>query len=304
MKLFRICFLATVLLFSWRSAQATDAIVDPSVVFAEALRIEKEVDLIKSHLGLSTVKPAIQVYTQLLPRHSWQKSYLIQLKINLFRRQRGFPVLAANNLEPVLRMEPVLVYEQTQRLLTEICLLKKRLGISQVVPPQPIEEAKRPLDVFNKLNSISLQWDVINRSEISPTDVYAEVKRLNEDVDVILNYLNVQDTAFPPPKKSSARSVEMLVSSFVLLAEVQRLQQLAGIARVDFELFKNDENVLPSDVLNMVSVILAELQTLKAHLGLNNRLTPPVEQHSEKLFADVDQFLGYVASKLRLIRSL
>ncbi|MBF0444042.1 MAG: hypothetical protein HQL68_00510 [Magnetococcales bacterium] len=288
----------------WSTSQATVEIATPSIVFAEVLRIEKEVELIKSHLGLTESKPAIQIFAALSPRHSWQKSYIIQLKINLFRRQRGFPFLAANNLEPVLKMEPEVVYEQTQRLLTEINMLKKRLGISKIVPKQEIVPGKKPIDVFNKLNFISMQWDIINRREISPANVYAEVKRVNEDVNIILNYLNVQDVAFPPPKKSDAKPADSFKSAFKLLAEIQRLQQLAGIARVDFHDFSKIKTVLPSDVLNMVSMAIAELQVLKAHLGLITRLTTPAEQHVEKTPAEVNQFLGYVANKLQLIRSL
>jgi hypothetical protein len=288
----------------WSTSQAAEEAATPSIVFAEVLRIEKEVELIKDNLGLTESKPAIQIFATLSPRHSWQKSYLIQLKINLFRRQRGFPSLAANNLEPVLSMEPELIYEQTQRLLTEINMLKKRLGISKTVPKQEIIPGKKPIDVFNKLNLISMQWDIINRREISPADVYAEVKRVNEDVNIILNYLHVQDVAFPPPKKSAAKPVDSFKSVFTLLAEIQRLQQLAGIAKVDFQDFAKITKVLPSDVLNMVSMALAELQVMKAHLGLITRLTPPAEQHIEKTSAEVNQFLGYVANKLHLIRSL
>ncbi len=288
----------------WTPVDAATGGITPSAVFAEALRIEKEVELIKEHLELTEIKPATEVYANLLPRHTWQQSYLIQLKINLFRRQRGFPILAANNLEPVLNVEPAMVYEQILRLQTEIHLLKRRFGINKTVPAQEMVPGKKPIDVFNKLNYISMQWDIINRSEISPANVYAEVKRVNEDVDGILHYLGRQDTAFPPPKKPDAKPEDSLATAYELLQEVQRLQQLAGLERVDLQVFSKIKKPLPSDVLNMVSMVLAELQIMKAHLGLNASLTPPAEQHVEKTPAEVNQFLGYVANKLRQIRSL
>ncbi len=278
--------------------------VTPAVVFAEVERIGKEVDLIKAHLGLTKTKSATTVHAPLLPRHVWQKSYEVQLKINLFRRQRGFPVIAANNLQPVLQLEPSLVYEQTQRLLTEVHLLKRRLGIDGTVPPPTVEPDKRPVDVFNKLNAISMQWDIINRQEINPADVYAEIKRVNEDVDTLLHHLRVRDNAFPPAKKVDATPSDSLATAYGLLEEVQRLQRLSGITGVDLRVFSRIDQPLPSDVLNMVSMVLAELQTVKAHLGLHNRLTPPTERHGDIQPAEVHQFLGYVTRKLRLIRSM
>ncbi len=278
--------------------------ITPSIVYREVLKIEQDVELIKKHLGLTKIKKATPVFANLLPRHSWQKVYLIQLKINLFREQRGFPTLAANNLHPVKKLPPGVVYEQTQRLLTEISLLKRRLEIKKKVRIPPLVPGKNSIDVFNKLNQISLQWDIINRSEISPSEVYAELKRVNEDINSILKFLHIQDSAFPPAKKENVIPSDSLASSFILLEEIHRLQQLAGIDRIDLSVFSNKKQVLPSDVLNMVILILAELQTIKAHLGLYHQLTPPTEKHSQKTPAEVDQFLGYLANKLRLIRSL
>lgn len=285
-------------------AVAAGQLITSSHVFAQAVRIEGEVELLKAHLGLRETKPAVAVHAPLLPRHAWQKAYLIQLKINIFRRQHGFSVEAANTLEQVRDLEPIVVHEQTQRILTQIAMLKLRLGISAEVAAPEVVPDKQPVDVFNKLHQVSLQWDVLNRGEVQPADVYGEVKRLNEDVNTILQHLRVWDVAHPPAKIPGAQSNAALEAAFEVLGEVQRLQQRAAIPRVDLGVFRKGEGVLPSDVLNMVVLVLAEVQTVKAHLGLNHDLTPVHEKHSAKTPAEVAQFLGYVANKLRLIRSL
>ena len=278
--------------------------ITPAEVYAETVRIEKEMDLLRAYLKVSEIKPVTPVNAALLPRHVWQQCYLIQLKINVFRRQHGFPVLSAQALEPVSALEPLMNYEQTQRLLTEIGLLKMRLGISDQIPSQEVIPGKTPMDVFNKLHFISMQWDVINHSEVSPSDVYAEVRRVDDDVNAILDHLHIQDTAYPLAKMADAQSADVLSSAFAVMTEVQRLQQLAGLTRTDFDVFRNKEGASPSDVLNMVSMVLAELQTLKAHLGLVYVLTPAAEKQVEKTKTNVNQLLGYVANKLRLVRSL
>ncbi|MBF0422905.1 MAG: hypothetical protein HQL73_07920 [Magnetococcales bacterium] len=276
----------------------------PSDVFAEAVRIEKEVELIREHLGITAVKPVTQTRTKFLPRHSWQIGYLILVKVNIFRRQMGLPFLTPNNLNPVLELEPSAVYEQTQRILTELRLVKRRLKITREIPPQEVEADKKPADVVNKLLFVSAQMDMLNQDKFTANDAFTEVKRLNEDVGLLLDHLKIQDVAFPPAPKPDATPSDSLISAFALLAEVQRLQQLASIARVDFGPFRKTTAVEPEDVFNVVILILAELQTVKAFLGLEDELTPPSRNNRDKSPSDVNQLLGYATNRLRLIQSL
>jgi hypothetical protein len=285
----------------WGEAQRT---ITPSEVFAETVRLEKEVTLLKTHLGLREIRPAEVTHANLQPRHSWQKMYIIHSKINLFRRQQGFPVQAVQSMQPVLSLEPLLVYEQTQRLLTEMQLLKMRLGIQGDVPPQEVIPGQQPIDVFNKLHFVSVQWDVILHAGTHLNPLYAEAKRIDADVDTLLNALQISDLAYPPAKKGAVTPDELLESSFLIMAEVQRLQQVAKLPIVDFEPFRHPAEVSGVEVWNMMGFILAELQTVKASLGLLQQLTPVAEYTEEKNPAVVLQLMGYVTHKLRLIRSL
>jgi hypothetical protein len=278
--------------------------VTPSVVFAESVKIEREVALLKQHLGVELVRQVAGVHAPLRPRHSWQIGHLMLTKINIFRRQRGFPVLAANSLEPVMELEPLVVYEMTQRILLEIALIKRRLGITGSIEAVAEVPGKRPIDVFNKLNAISSEWDLLNLNVVSPHDVYAEVKRLNGDVDVILRHQRINDRAYPPARVADASPADSLAAAFDLLGEIQRLQQQAGLGVIDYTAFRTSNEVRPSDVLTLVTLALADLQTVKAYLGLGSELTLPAERQGEKVPADVHQFLGYVANRLRQVDSL
>lgn len=278
--------------------------ISPSDVYAQARQIEKEVNLLKRHLGFSEEKPAPPVTAELKPRHVWQKSYFILAKINLFRSRNGLPVNTANSLEPVLDLDPALVYEQTQRILTEIRILKTRLGIGGRVSPLEPESGKRPIDVFNRLNYISHQWDVLNGQEIEPSYVFAEVMRIYQDVEAIMRALHLEDLSYPPAKQPEVGPADSLEAAYTMVLEMQRLQRGAGIPRTDLSVFRGESRALPSDVLNMVGMGLAELQTLKAHLDLSGELTPPAGSYRDKTPADVHQLLRWVIRKLRLIRVL
>ncbi len=290
-------------LMAWGPISGGELSIGPSDVYAQALQIEKEVNLLKRHQGIKEEKPATEIKAELQPRHVWQKSYSILTKINIFRRRNRLPVITANSLEPVANLDPALVYEQTQRILTEIHILKTRLGILGQVEATTPEAGKRPIDVFNKLNYISQQWDVLNGEEIDPSYVFAEVMRIDEDLNTIFRSLHLEDTTFPP-SKTDVQPSDSLEAAHAMVLEIQRLQRRTGIPRTDLSVFLRQGRVLPSDVFNMVGMGLAELQTLKAHLGLRGELTPPAGVYRDTSPADVHQMLRWVTRKLQLIRSL
>jgi len=278
--------------------------IDSSDVYAQALQIEKEINILKKHFNIKEEKPAPPIIAALKPRHVWGKSYFIAAKINLFRRKHRLPVSTVNVLEPVLNMNIALVYEQTQRILTEIQILKTRLNISQRITPVEKFTGKQPIDIYNKLNWVSYQWDVLNGKNIDLSYVFAEVMRIYEDINTILRAKHIEDTSFPPEKIPTMQAVDSLQAAFELMAEVQRIQRNMGIPRTDFSVFRKREQVLKSDVFNMVGMVLAELQTIKAWMDLNRVLTPPANSYQGKSSADVHQLLGWAIYKMQLIKTL
>ncbi|MBF0294312.1 MAG: hypothetical protein HQL96_03915 [Magnetococcales bacterium] len=291
--------LAVVLVWPVGAAEIT-----PSDVYTQALRIKAEMELLADHLQIRGEKAVQPVRMVLQPRHVWQKTGLILLKINRFRALHGMPRLTVSDVEPVPNLEPAMNYEQTQRILAEIFIIKRRLGIDATTAPLAPATDKTPQDVFNLFNAISMQWDVLNQHEVDAVTIYAEVRRLHADIDAVLRQLRIQDVAFPPAKEPATTLEECLRVSFELMAEVQRLQRLAGIAVVDFAPFRKAAGVLPSDVLNMVGMALAELQPLKASLGLNHVITPATAFQEEANLADVRQLMGYAMHKLKQVRTL
>jgi hypothetical protein len=278
--------------------------ITPSEVYSQVMQIDKEVELLKKHFGIHQEKKADIYRGSLRPRHVWEKSYLVQVKINVLRKKFGLPRNQPNSIEPELNLSPGLVFEQSQRLLAELHVFKKRLGITtQVSAPQQFK-GKQPIDVFNRLHHISYQLDVLNREEINPDYVFAEVMRIYEDVAMLLKTMQIRDRTYPPGKEQGIIPADSLTATFELLGEIQRLQQSANIERTDFSIFQKKDQVLPSDVFNLVSMALAELQTIKAYRGLNHYVTPPAVTHQGKNTNDVHQLLRWATRMLFQVRQL
>lgn len=286
-------------------SEAGGAEITSSVVYAQAMQIEQETELIRRHFKI-TAKPAayIPVQANLQPRHVWQKAYMVQVKINLFRRKQGLITIAPVGIEPFAKLDPYYTWAQTQRILTEIRIARKLLGIPGNIGAVPQVAGKRPIDVFNKLHEISLEWDVLSGAGGEPSHTYAEAMRINEDIDTLLRRLHIPDTAVPPAKTPEAVLGNVLEGAFALMEEVHRLQRMLGLETVDFGAFRKSDNVTPADVFNMTCMILSELQLVKAKLGLNHAITPPAAFQESKSRAEVAQVLGYAANKLKLIQKL
>ncbi|MBF0370288.1 MAG: hypothetical protein HQL52_12615 [Magnetococcales bacterium] len=279
--------------------------ISTSEVYFQAQRIVREIKLLHEHFHIPVQLTRPEPFKAALhPRQVWQKSYFILVKLNVFRAKNALPAIPPSAMEPVLHLDPALVYEQTQRVLTEIAIIKKRLDIEGSIEEPTLVIGKRPIDAFNKLHEASLAMEVLNEEVISPSHVFAEVMRIFEDVSTVLARLNLEDTSFPPAKLAAVKPKKSLIATFDLMQEIQRLQRDLGIPRTDFSAFHKKSGVAPDDVFNMVGMSLAELQTIKASLELTRTITPPARIHEAKTPAEVHQLLQWIIRKLRLIQQL
>lgn len=277
--------------------------ITPSDVYAQALRIEQETLELRHQLGITdTPEQPKPIKTELLSRHVWAKTYMVLTKITLFREQKKLPAVRPVAIEPILNLTPFYSWAQCLRILNEMKIVEQALGITIATPPTPVVTGKRPIDVFNKLNQISALWSVLIGGQITPPYVYAEAMRLNDDVSMLLQMQEVMDTAFPPIKQANTIPGDSLTAGFTVLHEIQRLQIQIGIEPVNLDEFSiAGENVRAQDVFNFIGLLLAELQVVKAKLGLKHIVTPLAQYYEGKTPTDVAQVLGYIANKIHLL---
>lgn len=278
--------------------------VTPSEVYAQISHIHGEITLIKQHLRIPEDSPMPETRIKLSPRHTWQKCYEILYKLNVFRQKYSFPVTAVPSRFPTINPPTLIVYEQAVRILSEITMLKFYLGITETVPELPAFTDKTITDNYNLLDHISLEIDLLNGTTFTPSHVFAQAMRANEDINNIINTLGLQDTTLPPPKELQAKPADAFEAALQLLIEIRRLQNLANLEGVDFYAFKPNRDISPSDVFTMIGIVLAELQPLKAHLGMKYASTPIANHYEGRIPGDVQQVLGWSLRKLHLIRAL
>jgi len=288
-------------------AQKQERIITPNDVYAQVMLITDELHFLLDHYGLEHDHEGIikryNIKTQLKPRNTWQQTYEILVKINILRVAHQLPVIEPVNMVPVLYLNPDLVYEQTQRILNEINIFKYRQNIHSEVFELQNFSNKSPIDVHNALTRASAAFDELNRTSFTPSYVFAESMRIYEDLSVILQHLEIPDKTIPSSRNDLATSNDTFNIAMKTLAKIKQLQIGVAIETVDFSGFRK-QNVTPSDVFTMTQMILAELQTIKAYIGLKNYITPAAIRYDNKAPADVDQLMNWNLRKLSLIHRL
>lgn len=286
--------------------------ITPNEVYAQVMLITQEMHFILEHYGIEhkhhKVEEHIEIKTALKPRNVWQKTYEIMMKINMFRVSKKLPIVEPVNMAPVLNLNPDLVYEQTQRILTEIKIFKYRLGLNDNDHKEEHKEVKiyknkTPLDVFNSLANVSSSFDNLNKAGFTPSYVFGETMRIYDDLTTILQHLKLADKTIPTKRDEEATPKDTFNVSFKILDKIKQIQFSVGIDTVDFSAFKKD-NPNPSDVFGMTQMILAELQTIKAYIGLLHYSTPTAIVYNSKTPADVDQLMNWNLRKISLIEKL
>ena len=245
----------------------------------------------------------VNVKTKLKPRNVWQKSYEIMIKINILRNAQNLPIIEPVNMNPVLDLNPDMVYEMTQRILTEFHIFKMFMGIEELPHKKYKYKNKTPLDVYNGLSHLSASLDELNRGGFTPSYVFGENMRIYDDLTVVLQHLNIKDETIPAKKNREAAPKDTFEVGMQTLSKIKQLQIKAGIEFVDFNGFKK-EIVTPSDVFTLTSMIIAELQTIKAYIGLTNYITPAASKYNSKTPVEVDQLMNWNLRKLSLMDSL
>jgi hypothetical protein len=202
-----------------------------------------------------------------------------------------------------LELDPVLTYEQVLRLLREVEILKLWLGIDKGAVEYKAFKDKTPLDVYNLLNIISRDFDIISAKELSPSYVFSETMRIYEDFDEILIKLKMEDTTTPPAKNQESTPQDTYNTAIQLLNSIKKLMVNAGLKSIDVYAFER-KDATPSDVFELTQIILAELQVIKAFVGLNHTITRGAKRYENKTPADARQMLEWLLIKSDKIKSL
>jgi hypothetical protein len=299
-NIFYLFTLSLLLAFSSVSYALTE--ITPSDVYRKTVEISREVELIRKHFNSPKTLDPERSAIFMRPRNTWLKSYEILVKINILRVNNQLPRVAEVALQPLKDFDPSLVYEQMIRVLSELTIVKDRIGINGQIQPVEKQFKKTVSDNYYLLETISIQLDGIIGKSFTPSFVFAQNMRILEEVNTLLAELNIRERTGPPNRDENAEPKDVFKVSLEMLDEVKRLQRIAGIESIDLSSF-HKTNIAPKDVFNLTGLILSELQPIKAYLRIS-KVTPAANIYHDKRPVDVLQLIGWALRKIKKIRTL
>ncbi|MEE9339195.1 MAG: hypothetical protein V3U87_14040 [Methylococcaceae bacterium] len=297
---FYLFTLSLLLVFSSASQALTE--ITPSDVYRKTVEISREVELIRKHFNSPKTLEPNRSGIFMRPRNTWLKSYEILVKINILRANNQLPRVAEVALQPLKDFDPSLVYEQMIRILSELTIVKDRIGINGQIQPVEKQFRKTVSDNYHLLEAISNQLDGIIGKSFTPSFVFAQNMRILEEINTLLAELNIRERTGPPNRDENAEPKDVFKVSLEMLNEVKRLQRIAGVESIDLSSF-HKTNIAPKDVFNLTGLILSELQPIKAYLRIS-KVTPAADIYHDKRPADVLQLIGWALRKIKKIRTL
>lgn len=245
-------------------AQSQDLQLGPPDVYMFAAALRQELDELAIEMGEEIVPRSVMTVDNVTSRYVFFEATSVFKKASALCfefTQYGVPLPHP----PVGSIESKDVIEVVTGALDRIDCVKQALNITRQ-PDLPVRDVtKTSTDVFEMLAAANRELNHLIEPEISHSDVYSKLVHVNEVVAQELEALAVvlDDHAFVLPelppyeaRKSVKDTYEQLVLSLDLLHDIG---EVSGLNEVMTVIPKYDEQFVPGDLYDLVTILMAEV---------------------------------------------
>ncbi len=256
-------------LFSLSAVQADD--VTPSHVYQVANTAVRELQEVLSAKKIKRQHLDLEASPR-RPRHVLQKAREVFVKLQNIRLLLNLPPIEVPPLS-VGRIAPVDVKIQTNRILDAVRELYQTSGKKTLVDLVRFRSGKTPTDVYAQMAQISSMLDELQETAVKPSDVFrfsVTVKQVLEEIYKIKMNGALPSYEIAPVTGKSPRDVFQL--GRVLHAKLEVLEAKHGY-NIDGgvgEVKAKAGRVTPSDVLDLMNIILADVNAMKLPAGVQH----------------------------------
>lgn len=262
--------------------------VTPGQVHQAVLDMISEIWLLRDAEGVADYPPEAEHQEDRLPIHAYVKSLEVMKKVSRLQGRLDMSPDRAEGI-PVRPVLPRDVLGNVRQIIDGLRAVKTRLAVSDEIQPAPLEGRMDFSMVYKALGDASFLLDGLVGAPISPSDVFANVLEIQDDLELIAAKLGANLLLEPPgvDGEKSARAVaqQVLRATYKVIG----LQARLGMNESSMPILTL-VRVTPSEVFESTSIILAELARIKTHLDISLPRLPRPEPRIrtlEEVFAQV-----------------
>ncbi len=269
--------------------------ITPSHVFQATMDLIAEIEILREAMGISDYPNEAEPQEGRAPVHVYAKTLEVMRKISRVQRKFGITPSEVGQI-PVKNIAPQDVFGNVQAIIEELHRMKRQLVIEDEIQPAPFEGRKTPSFVYKNLGDASFLLDGLVGRPITPNDVYGNVMRIHDEMELIAAKFGVALELDPPAVEGRKRPQQVAQQMLRATYKVINLQSRLGMDASNVPTLTL-VRITPTEVFEITNILLAEMTRIKLHLDIN---LPHASRGEERNKGPTDVF----AQVLRMIRNL
>ncbi len=275
--------------------EGTESNVTPSHVFQATQDLIAEIEILREAMGTSDYPGEAEPQEGRAPVHVYAKTLEVMRKVSRVQSKFGITPVEVGQM-PVKNVVPKDVLGNVLAIIEELRRLKGQLVIEDEIQPAPFEGRKTPSFVYKNLGDASFLLDGLVGRPITPNDVYGNVMRIHDEMELIAAKFGVVLELDPPAVEDGKRPQQVAQQMLRATYKVINLQSRLGM-NVSNVPTLTLVRISPTEVFELTNILLAEMARIKLHLDIN---LPYASRDEERNKGPTDVF----AQVLRMIKNL
>jgi len=279
--------------------------ITPTDVFLHVARVQAELELLRFHMGKP--KPQNTGHTlnvsDAAPREVFYQALTLLEKSNQLSFDHLRMRTATPNTPPI-NIRPADVFNVVDHALNRVRAVKKHIGIQKAITEPTLNQQKNPTNVLLAIMQVNRQLNLLLDQQFAPKDVFKEISvAISYSSKLLASFPNVARTPTPEALQTGKRPVDVFRRLIRTYNHIRLIAARSNLTMLRLDTNLPDNQVAPSDVYDIASLIVSELAYMNSKLP-RHTLPRPVFDSGRKFPSDVFQRASILKKQIELIDTL
>ncbi|MGC8639498.1 MAG: hypothetical protein ACP5XB_06420 [Isosphaeraceae bacterium] len=286
--------------------RAAPTVVQPPDVFARVELLRAEIELVRGEIGAPRDQRPEVTAKDVATRENYFQALTLVQKARRLGEEFGEGDHAEFPTPPGYdHVRPADVLALVDATLVRVRRVKQRVGNIEECEPPPRDSGKTPSDVFRAIVQANRQLDLLLDGGTTPTHVNEQLQLANEVARNLLGAFPRRATPENPERKRRMRAADVHQSLADCARQMHVVMTKSGLTMLTVDWNMKPEQVTPSDVYDLATVLVSELRYLES-LAPGTKGHPATARRvpGRKLPSENFRLAGLLGNQVRGLRKL